>query len=1275
MIATVRAQLKNFLIAGILLFGVIEVTPVKAQFVAPAADNDTGTQVNIQNNGLEATIDGGMLSSDGANLFHSFQQFGLNADQVATFLANPSIQNILGRVVGGTPSVIDGLIQVSGSGNPNLYLLNPAGMIFGPNASLNVPAAFMASSANALGFSSGWFNTVGANNYAQLSGSPTDFAFSTAQPGVILNAGSLSVTEGQHLHLSGGWVINTGTLEAPGGTITIAAVPGNQLVRVSQAGSLLSLDLPVADQATLSSPGQPITALSLPDLLTGGHIPTPDAIAIDAEGVIKLVSTQQPISDQPGTIASSGFILADSDGGMGGNITLLADGDMTLGGIVGSYGLTGGGSVSLTSLNGSISVDWIDSFSTDDGSGGDITLQAFQDLSVNYLSSYGWTGGGNLSLTSETGAISVGAIDSYSDVGSGGDITLNASQDLSVNYLSSYGWTGGGNLSLTSQTGAISVGWIDSYSDAGSGGNITLHASQDLSISDLSSYGWSGGGAVSLLSTQGSIDTSGGIIGSYSDIGNAGSVNLEASGNITTGYIQTYTFGDDSTTGGNITLTSHNGLINTTLGDLSYEAAITDDADIASPEIANLFQNELANLDAYAPDGTGGTINLSAPLGITTSHISSFGGVGSGNVSLFSSQGDINTGVIFSVTQTETGGNISVQANQGSATIQHIATYSTQGIGGTVGVQAGGAIALNNVASFGNQQSGNVVLSSTGGSINTGFVKTVAPSGTSGSIKFNTFSIGGDIQTANLTSAGGFGSQNITVVAANGSIITGDLASLGGEGQGGGISVEGKGNVTTGNITATGALGSGDITLISHQGQVQTGALYTRTGRIDIKTAAGSILSQVNAASRTASQAVAQLEEDRGREFSNHFGPSFQRKALTTAEIRQTLVNIARQTGDRSAVVYVNLPVTQTKQVKSATGSPNASKENRGEELELIVFTPDREPVRIPIPGVTTQRVLQVVNEFRGNLITSLRRHNTRYLQPSQQLYEWLIAPLESELKAHQINTILFSMDSGLRSLPIAALHDGKQYLVEKYNLALVPTISLVNPEYRSLADAQVLAMGASNFTDLEPLPAVPAEVGLITQIWKGSTFLNEDFTRPQLVQKRQTYPYPIIHLATHAEFNPGSVQNSYIQLWNEKLRLDQIQQLGWNNPPVELLVLSACRTAIGNPQAELGFAGLSVASGAKTALASLWSVSDEGTFSLMTEFYQQLRSAKVKGAALRQAQLAMLSGKLQIQQGQLRGSSTRGAVALPAELATLTNTNLAHPYYWSGFTLIGSPW
>jgi CHAT domain-containing protein len=254
----------------------------------------------------------------------------------------------------------------------------------------------------------------------------------------------------------------------------------------------------------------------------------------------------------------------------------------------------------------------------------------------------------------------------------------------------------------------------------------------------------------------------------------------------------------------------------------------------------------------------------------------------------------------------------------------------------------------------------------------------------------------------------------------------------------------------------------------------------------------------------------------------------------------------------------------------------------------------------------------------------------------------------------------VFITDAGLRSLPFAALHDGTGFLIERYSLGLMPSISLTDTRYSDIRKSEVLAMGASQFkqTDQDPLPSVPQEITTVSNLWKGKGFLNDGFTLQNLKSQRSRNPYGIIHLATHAEFQPGALTNSYIQLSDTKLQLDQIRQLGWNNPPVELLVLSACRTALGNEDAELGFAGLAVKSGVKTAMASLWYVDDQGSLELMSNFYQALKTSPIKAEALRQAQLQLL-----------KGNSTTNPQSSEGDKP------FAHPYYWSSFTMIGSPW
>lgn len=250
---------------------IFSAAPTKAQGIVPAAD---GTGTLVLPNGKTIDITGGTQA--GANLFHSFQEFGLSQGQIANFISQPSVQNILSRVVGGNPSIINGLIQLTGS-NANLYIINPSGIVFGANASLNVPAAFTASTATGIQVGNGWFGINSSlAEIKTLVGAPNAFAFtgsSTAIPtgetkGAIANQGNLTVGNGNSITLAGGIVINTGTIEAPNGKINITATPDGKYVKITPEGSLLSLDLPIADQQAVGN-SRPIEGLDLSQLLTG----------------------------------------------------------------------------------------------------------------------------------------------------------------------------------------------------------------------------------------------------------------------------------------------------------------------------------------------------------------------------------------------------------------------------------------------------------------------------------------------------------------------------------------------------------------------------------------------------------------------------------------------------------------------------------------------------------------------------------------------------------------------------------------------------------------------------------------------------------------------------------------------------------------------------------------------------------------------------------------------------------------------------------------------
>ncbi|MFP4411701.1 filamentous hemagglutinin N-terminal domain-containing protein, partial [Coleofasciculus sp.] len=292
------------LLAGLALTFTIAQSPAYSQPITPAADG-TGTTVNSEGNRYD--IQGGTVSGDGVNLFHSFEQFGLDTNQIANFLSNPEIQNILGRVVNGEPSLINGLIQVIG-GQSNLFLMNPAGIIFGENARLNVTGDFTATTATGIGFQGGWFEAFGSNSYSNLVGNPNGFKFETVQPGAIINAGDLEVSEGQNLALIGGGVLSTGSLTAPDGNISVMTVPGTSRVRLTQEGQLLSLEveLPTDNQGNLLA----IEPLMLPELLTNGGV-------VEATGI-----TAADVEAETGDIVVNQVTAYTA--------TLSAEGDLTL---------------------------------------------------------------------------------------------------------------------------------------------------------------------------------------------------------------------------------------------------------------------------------------------------------------------------------------------------------------------------------------------------------------------------------------------------------------------------------------------------------------------------------------------------------------------------------------------------------------------------------------------------------------------------------------------------------------------------------------------------------------------------------------------------------------------------------------------------------------------------------------------------------------------------------------------------------------------------------
>src|SRR4028119_1205227 len=330
------------MLAWLFILGWLSAAAPEASAQQPIIPAPDGTNTVVTPNGNRYDISGGSSSPEQANLFHSFTEFGLTSGQTANFLTNPNIQNILGRITGGNPSLINGLIQVTG-GNSNLFLMNPAGMIFGPSSSLNVPGSFNATTATGIGFGNNqWFSAIGNNNWATLIGKPNSFAFTNSPGGSIVNSGNLTVTPGQSLSLVGGTVVNTGQVNAPSGNILISAVPDNNLVRISQAGNLLSLDIvPTATGDSLPNNWtQPV--LSLPELLTGKGAAQATSLTVNPNGEVVLTGNVA-VPGTAGTAIASGTLNVSGD--TGGNVNILGEKVGVIAGNINANGINGGGNV------------------------------------------------------------------------------------------------------------------------------------------------------------------------------------------------------------------------------------------------------------------------------------------------------------------------------------------------------------------------------------------------------------------------------------------------------------------------------------------------------------------------------------------------------------------------------------------------------------------------------------------------------------------------------------------------------------------------------------------------------------------------------------------------------------------------------------------------------------------------------------------------------------------------------------------------------------------
>ncbi|NEP15054.1 MAG: CHAT domain-containing protein [Symploca sp. SIO2C1] len=332
-------------------------------------------------------------------------------------------------------------------------------------------------------------------------------------------------------------------------------------------------------------------------------------------------------------------------------------------------------------------------------------------------------------------------------------------------------------------------------------------------------------------------------------------------------------------------------------------------------------------------------------------------------------------------------------------------------------------------------------------------------------------------------------------------------------------------------------------------------------------------------------------------------------------------------------------------------------KSDRTAAVIYPIILPDRLAVILSLPGQPLSQysinlpeveVEETVSRLRQAM--NLAISNRQRLKLSQKVYDWLIRPTHKQLTEGGIKTLVFVLDGVFRNVPMGALHDGEQYLIENYSIALTPSLQLLEP--RSLQQLQLESLTGGlteSRSGFSALPAVAEEVQQISNNIPSEVLLNAEFTRTNLESQIQSRSVPIVHLATHGQFS-SKPEETFLLTWDERLNVNTLSQLLKSREesgaePIELLVLSACQTASGDKRAALGLAGLAVRSGARSTVATLWTVDDQSTAKTMVEFYRNL--------------------------GQ--GNGNRAEALRQAQLSLLKQQKYQHPYYWAPFILVGN--
>jgi len=1224
----------------------------------------------------------------------------------------------------------------------NLFLINPAGFVFGSNAKLELNSSFAASTANSIGFGEKrWFESNAKNDYRILDGDPISFAFDTDTPGSIVNAGDLQVNEGNRIELAAGTVINTGAITADSGTIKITAIEGSSQVRISSEGSPLSLI--VEPPRSVSGEIQPILAADLPRLLANASTVNVQTNAgVGADG-LTLNNSSNGIRDTSGVVLNAGAL--DVSGNSGGYVRLTGPKVGLINTSIDASGANGGGEVVLglehevrstgpstelvfTNGQSSISVDAING-----GDGGTVDVWANRTGFSAFVSARGGSGSGNGGFVSISGgdylAFNAG-IDTTAIKGNTGTLTLDPEniivQSALVGSPSLSNFDDFGDLPLESKS-LLNARIINAAQS-----NVILRATNDITFEasvELADFGSSFTAEANnniFISNGLTLSTSNGDIGLFADgtVATQPDVSLNSNGGdieITAADVpldntSVFTGLPSGLSGGDVNLAATSGDI--VVGDIS-SGEVTLSAVTGAVTVGDIQSGD-GDLTGVAKNITVGNLQTDDVNLSTTAGNIVVGNIQSDDVSLIAGSGNITVGDVQS-------DDVGLSAAAGEITV------------GDLQSSEGDLVVVGRGISVGNIQNNSVNLSATMGDVIVGDVD---------SVDVVLTSVTGNLTTGDLDLSASGGGGDVNITAAQGSVRAGSIDTSGVDGSGGNVDLQAGGPVYVESINSSGlgtglasggdvnlsssdqieiggefAIGSGEFASIFSTGDNSSGDIQIQHGGgglIEFTVASPSVSSNGSASSIVSGNSkifvgafpfttrignislvsvnepapdddneeffrvpdevpvrippledpVYKVEENFTREYEKEYGLE-EHPILTTEEVRQRLRQAeADTTGIRPAVVY-SYPISIDGDTRLQTilvtggGLPHTVLNKKDQDIDsiysaIVDFTASvsrRPQPQSPRPG-----------EFSAN---------------ARSLYNWLVAPLSDELDKHDINHLIFVVGGILRRIPFAALQSSDGYLVDDYSVGVMPSLSLTDTDYKGFGTRNVISMGSGTFKgDDPPLACAEFEIEQISSVWgsKPNTILRDkEFTISNVSDRISKSDFVAVHMATHANFQNVDSEYSYVSTHDGKLHLQDFKKFGFQASKPELITLSACETAVGEAAteagADYGFSGFAAVSGVKSVIGSYWPVDDFATTVFMTYLHNELARGAEKAVALQSTQKLFVSKAVGEYTSHVTAQLMENQEAQSC-VDLLDNIHDIHdPFFWSAFTLVGSPW